>query len=133
DRRGVEVLARALAAVPVGARVAGGEVDEPELRVDRRRLPDRRAAPQVLALRPRARAGIAGAGGRVPAPALLAARGVELLHERARAVLGADDADVDLPVRIEGGGGDRLSAAPVDEVDLPVDLARPLVERDDRA
>ena len=44
DRRGVQVVAGANGAVVVGARIAGREVDEPELGIDGRRLPHRRAA-----------------------------------------------------------------------------------------
>ncbi len=47
DRRGVEVLAGPLATEPVGSRVAGREVEEPEIRIDGGRLPDRRAAAEI--------------------------------------------------------------------------------------
>src|SRR5581483_3134061 len=132
DRGGVEVLAGPLAAVPVRAGVAGREVDEPELRVDGRRLPDGGAAPQVL-LRP-GRPGLAArlvrSGRRVPAPEKLAARRVDRLQERARRVLGPDDADVDLPVGVGGRGGDRLAELPLHELLAPDDLPGALVERD---
>jgi hypothetical protein len=47
DRGCVEVLAGAAAAEEVAARVAGGDVEEAELRVDGGRLPDRTPAAQV--------------------------------------------------------------------------------------
>ena len=64
DRDAEEVVAGAHGAVEIGARVARREVDEPELGIDGRRLPDGRAAvlPRVVVLRPGVVAGLAGPG-----------------------------------------------------------------------
>src|SRR6266508_181323 len=131
DRRRIEVLAGALAAEPVRAGVAGRDVEEPELRVDRRRLPDRPAAAEVLlrARGPRIAARLARSRGCVPTPHGLPGRGVERLQERPRSILGADDADVDLPVDIGRRSGDRLPELPFDEPSLPERPAGLLVER----
>jgi hypothetical protein len=132
DRGGVEVLAGPAAAEPVRAGVACGEVQKPELVVDRRRLPDRPSAAQVRlrAGRPCLATRLARGGGRVPAPHRAAVGRVERLEERPRPVLRAHDADVDLAVDVDRRGGDRLAELPVDELPRPDLLPRLLIERD---
>src|SRR6516165_7743095 len=88
DRRREQVVARAVAAHPAGFRtcIAGREIDEAEIGVDRGRLPDRRTAlfPGIGALG----IGIVGLGPRIgaelarrrdcpEAPFLLAGLGIE--------------------------------------------------------
>src|SRR5207302_10555454 len=79
DRGCEEIVAGPDVAVVVGRGVAGREIQQAELRIDRRCLPDRRAAvlPGAAGLRPGVVTDLAGAGDRVAAPQLLASLRVE--------------------------------------------------------
>ena len=75
-----QVIAFAHRTIVIGAAIASSEVEEPELRVERRRVPDRRAAALVVvgSGRPGVAADLAWAGQRVPAPQNIAGLGYKL-------------------------------------------------------
>ena len=134
DRRRPFVVALPDASVPVRPRVPGREVEEAEVGVVGRRLPDRAAAVQVrVAGRPRVSAGLARRRDGVVAPDRLAVVRVERLEETTRAEVGSDDADVHAPVRVDRGRSDHLPVLPADELPVPDDFAGLRVERDDLA
>ena len=135
DRRRVEVVALAVAAEPVVAGIARRDVEEVQVLVVRGGRPDRGAAAQVRrgVLRPGLAPGLARAGNHVGAPDAVARFGVDRLQEPARAVVRADDADVDLPVEEERGAGDHLALLPLDELAGPERAAGIRVECDDLA
>ena len=84
----------------------------------------------LLAVRgPRLGARLARRRDRVGAPHAVAGLRVHRLEEAARAEVGADDADVDLPVEEERRAGDRLALLPLHELARPDDGSRLLVER----
>src|SRR5262245_21611710 len=91
DRVRVEVVAGADRTVEVGSRVAGREVQEPELGIDGGRLPHRRAAvlPDLVVLWPSLVPGLPRTGDGVESPDELAVPRVERLHAAAHADLGA--------------------------------------------
>ena len=132
ERRGVEVVALARAAVVIGTGIAGAEEDQVLLGIVGPGDPDRSAAAQVgVALRPRPRAGIAGPRDRVEAPGALAGVHVVCVDEPADAVLGAGDADNDLILDDERRDGGGIAQLVVRELD--VEDRRPgfHVERDE--
>ncbi len=133
DRRRVEVVARAVRAVVVGARVARREVDEPELRIDGGRLPDGAAAvlPRVVRLRPAVVARLAGPRYRVERPDQPAVLRVERLHAAARAAVAAREADDHLAVVVDRRGRDREVLLPALGRDVPERLAGRAIERDE--
>src|SRR5690606_42010397 len=135
DRRREQVVAGADRAVVVGARVAGREIDEAELGIDGRRLPDRRAAvhPDVVVLRPGLVAGLAGAGDRVERPDETAVVRVVGLHAAANAALGAGEAGDHEAVVVELGASDAVALLPALGLHGPEDAAVALIERDELA
>src|SRR5690606_6909987 len=135
DRRGEEVVAGADRAVVVGTGIAGREVQQAELRVDRRRLPDRRSAvlPDLVVLRPRVVADLAGAGDRVERPFELAGRGVESLDSPADFSLAAGEAREHETVVIERRARNRVALLPALGLHGPDDFAAGLLERDELA
>src|SRR5688500_18953849 len=94
DRRRVEVVSRAHGAVEVRPRIARREIDEPELGIERRCLPNCAAAvlPELIVLRPRFVTGLAAPRNRIERPDELAVRRVERFHAAAHAELGAREA-----------------------------------------
>ncbi len=131
DRRGEEVVALAPRAVQVGGGVAGREVDQPELRVDGRRLPHRRAPvrPRVVVLRPGVVPDLARPGDRVEHPHLVASLRVVGLDAPADRELAARDASDHHALVVEGRGRDRVALLPAADLGLPLHLAGHLVER----
>ena len=117
-----------------GTCVARREVQRPELRIHRRRLPDGGAAglPGVVRLRPRVVAGLTRAGDRVEAPLLLPRRRVVGGDAAARAELAAGDAGDDHAVDVERRCGDRVAVLPARHLRLPGDLTGLLIEGDER-
>src|SRR6185295_3201551 len=98
-RRGVEVVALALVAVP-GAGIAGAPVDKVEFRIVRAGNPRARASAHVsLARLPGFVAFLARACGGIAPPELLAARGIPAVEETARAEFRARAAGDEYPVR----------------------------------
>jgi hypothetical protein len=132
-RGGEQVLTGAVAAVVVRPCVAGREVEEPEVRVDRRRLPDRCAArlPRVARLRPCVVARFPRPRDRVEAPKLLARGCVVRCDAAARAELAARDARDHLAVDVERRVGDRVAVLPPGDLRRPRNLAGLLVERNE--
>ena len=126
DRGREQVVAGAHAAVVVGAGVARREEDEPELGIDGRGLPDRRAAvhPQIVVLRPRVVTEFAGPGNRVERPDELAALGVERFDAAADAVLRAGEARDDEPIEVERRARDREPVLPALGLHRPFDACR---------
>jgi hypothetical protein len=120
-RDGVEVIAGAHGAVVIGTGVAGGEIDKPELRVDRRRLPDRRAAvlPGVAPFRPRFGARLTRSRDRVERPDEPPVSRVERLDAAARSLVGAGKAGDHHAVEVDRGGGDREVVLPALGLDRP--------------
>ena len=133
DRRREQVVAGAHGAVEIGARIAGREIDQPELGVDGRRLPHRRAAvhPHLVVLRPGVVAELAGARDRVERPEQLAVVGVVRFDAAAHADLGAREARDHHAVVVERRARDRkpfLPALGLDRTRLPC----PFVDRAQR-
>ena len=95
----VQVVAGAEGAVVVGSGIAGREIEEAELGIDGRRLPDRRTAvlPRVVVLRPRLVTGLARTGNRVEGPDQPAVLRVVGLEAAARAAIAAGETDDDHP------------------------------------
>lgn len=135
DRASEEVVAGPFGAVQVRGCVSGGEVQEPEVRIDRGRLPDGRAAvlPRVVVGRPRVVTDLARAGNRVEAPQLLPRRPVERRDPTADPIFTSGDAGVDPAVVVERRARDRVPVLPARDLRRPDDLAGLLVERDELA
>src|SRR5262249_6885432 len=98
-----QVVAGADSAIEIWSRIAGREVNQPELRIDRGCLPDAGAAmqPRFGVLRPRVVANLAGTRNRIEGPNQVAVFGVERFHASAGAVFGAGKSDDHHPVVIE--------------------------------
>ncbi len=135
DRRREQVVALADRAVVVGPRIARAEVEEAELGIDGRRIPNRRAAvlPDLVVLRPRVVADLARARDRVERPDELAVLRAERFHAAAHAFLAAREARDDEPVVVERRRRDRVALLPAFRLDRPDDLAAALIERDELA
>ena len=121
-----EVVAGPHGAVQIGAGVARREVDEPELGIDGRRLPDGRAAvfPRVVVARPRVVAGLARARDRIERPDELARARVVGLHAAAARAVAAREARDDEAVVVERRGRDAEAVLVRLRLDGPDDLAR---------
>src|SRR6185503_10684837 len=130
DRSREQVVAESNRAVVVGARVARGEIDEPELGVDSRRVPNGRAAvhPDLVVLRPGVVPDFAGPRDRVERPGKLAVARAERFHAAANAALATGEARVDESVEIKWGARDRVAFLPALGLHRPRDAARALVE-----
>src|ERR1051325_1996021 len=129
DRRGVQVVALALVAVP-GPGIAGAPVDEVELRIVRAGNPRARASAQVsLARLPRLVPFVARACGGIAAPELLAGRGIPAVEETARPEFGPGAAGDQHPVRDQRRDGERVAFLPLGHFLFPQLLAGLLVER----
>ena len=126
ERIGEEVVARAAARPRVG--IPDAEVDEPAVRIDRRRRPHRRAAVLPLVAGPRTAAEVAVAGAGVEAPQLRARRRVECRHRAAHAHLAARYADDHLVVEVERRERHRPALLPPRVPYAPQNAARSLVE-----
>ena len=136
DHRDAEqVVAWAHRAVQIGAGVARREVDEPELGIDGRRLPDGRAAvlPRVVVARPSVVAEFAGARDRIERPHELAVARVVRLHAAAARAVAAREARDHEPVVVERRGRDAEAVRVRLRLDRPHDLARRVIERDELA
>src|SRR4029079_16211373 len=103
DRHAEQIVAGPHTAMQIGARVARGEVDEPELGIDRRRLPDRRAAelPRVPVLRPALVPRPPGTRHGIERPRFFAVLRTERLNLAAARPLAAREADDHEPVVVE--------------------------------
>src|SRR5215207_2805563 len=121
NRGGEEVVAPPPAAVQVGGGVAGGEVEEPQLGVDRRCKEERSTAvlPRVVLLRPGVVPLLAWAGDGVEAPDFLAGLGVVRLYAPTDREFATGDARDHHAVVVERCGGDRVALLPVSDGDLP--------------
>ena len=89
--------------------------------------------PEIVVLRPRVVAELAGPGDRVERPDELAALRVERLDAAADAVLGAGEARDDEPIVVERCARDREPVLPALGLHRPRDFAGLLVERDELA
>ena len=124
ERRGEEVVAFAIGAVVVGARVAGAIEDEILLGIVGPGHPDRSSAAQVrVTLRPGVAALFSRPGHGVEPPHLLAGLRVERFDETADAVLGAGDADDHLVLDDERRDRRRIPDLVVFERDVIHDAA----------
>src|SRR5262249_5999223 len=119
----------------VRARIARREVDEPQVRVDGRRLPNSRPAvlPGVVVRGPRVVAELAGAGDRIEGPDELAGARVERLHAAAAAAVAAREARDHEAVVVERRGRDAEAVRVRLGLNGPDDGAAALVERDELA
>jgi hypothetical protein len=135
DRHRIKVVARTKRAVVVGARVPGREVDEPEVRIDGRRLPNRRAAvlPGIVVLRPSLVARLSGPRDRVEGPDESAVVGVVRLDAAARAAVGAREARDHEAVVVDGRRCDREIVLPALGLNRPDRLAGAAIERHEAA
>ena len=116
EHRGAEqIVAFAHRAVVIRAAIADGEVNEAELRIERRGVPDRCAAASVMsgAGRPGVAAGFARRRQRVSPPQDLAGLGVERCQAATYAEFATGDASIDDPVEIERRVGDPITIMPV--------------------
>ncbi len=140
-RRRIQVVAGAEGAVVVRRGIAGREIDETELEIDGRRLPDRSAAvlPGVVVLRPRIVTRLAGARNRVERPDEAAVLRVVRLEAAARAAIAASKADDDhacLERRgadVQRRGGNREVLLPALRLDRPRHLPALAIERQELA
>ena len=132
DRRREQIVAAANRAVVIGAGVAGREVDEPQLGIDGRRVPDGRGAvhPDLVVLRPRVVADFAGPWDRVERPRELAVARIERFDAAPNAAFPAGEARVDEPVEIERRTGDRETFLPALRLHGPDDTTVALIEGD---
>src|SRR6185295_3295243 len=94
--------------------IAGREIQETELGIDGRRLPDRGAAvlPRVVVLRPRLVTRLAGTRNRVEGPDQTAVLRVVRLDAAARAAITAGKADDDATVDVQRRCRDREAVLP---------------------
>ena len=111
DTVGEQVVALADPAVEVGARVAGVEVQEVELLVERRRRPTVCAAsrPRLALGRPRVASGFVGLGDHVAAPHALAGLELERVGVAAHPELSTGASDDDHVLDDERGDGRALA------------------------
>src|SRR5438132_11521872 len=132
-RRAVQVVALAHRAVVIRPAVAGCEVEEAELRIERGRVPDRGAAAHrmVGAGRPGLAATLPRPGQRVPAPLDLAGLGVQRGDAPTHAELAARDAAVHEALVVEWRARDGVAVLPLLDGRLPLHLAGLHVQRDD--
>ncbi len=112
--------------------VSGGEVHQPEIRIDRRRLPHRRATvlPVVVVLRPGLAAELTRRRHGVERPDQLAVFRAVRFHPTAHAHVGPAEAGDDHAVVVERGADDGVALQRVFRLDGPRDLAGLLIERD---
>src|SRR5437588_6765494 len=94
-RRGEQIVSRPDPSVEIRSRVAGGEIDQPELRIDGRCLPDGTATvePCLVVLRPGVVTDLSRPGDRIEGPEEVAILRVEGLDAPARAVFAAGKSD----------------------------------------
>ena len=139
NRRGVQIVAFALGAVVVGARVPGAPIHQIELRIEAAGDPCR-AAPMLPGLRvhpaPRSVTRIIGACRGVEAPDALSVSRVVRVDEPAHAVLPAGHADDHLVFHDERRGGRPIPflevfhrRVPQDRAALHADRHHPGIER----
>src|SRR5262249_6736177 len=127
DRRGVQVVALSLVAVP-GAGIARAPVDEVELRIVRAGNPRARASVQGrLAWLPRLVAFFAGAWNGIAPPELLAGRRIPAVEETARPEFRAGAPGDQYAVCDQRCDGERVAFLPLRHLLLPQLLAGLLV------
>ena len=133
QRDGKQIVAATNRAIQIRRGVARREVEHAELGVDARRLPHGRAAvlPSFVVLRPRCVADLAGTRHGVEIPHAFAALRVVSADATAHGVLAAREANDDLAVVVERRGRDAFADAGIAARDVPHDLARDLIERDE--
>ena len=126
----------------VGSGLAGAEIDQAEIGIDGRRLPDVGAAVQIrlgaigigiVRRRPGLRAARAGIGHRPEMPQLLAGLGVERRELAARLAVAAGNAGIDCAFVVERRGGDGVAVLPLADHGAPHLLAGAGVERHEGA
>ncbi len=134
DRGAEQIIARTIGADANGLRswLAGREIDEAEIRIDRRCLPNIGATlfPGVgfdgigiVGLRPGVGAELAGGRDGPEAPFFLAGLGVERREEAARLPISAGNAGIDHAVVEQRRGGDGVAILPAGELGSPDLLA----------
>ncbi len=118
-----------------GPALPGGEIDEAELGIERRRVPHRGSAvaPHLVVRRPRVVAWLTGTRDRVERPDELAVPRVVRLHASAHAELGAGEARDHEAVVVQRRRRDRESVLPALGLHAPDDLACLLIEGDELA
>ena len=137
-RRRVKVVASAEGAVVVRRGIPGREIQETEIEIDCRRLPDRSAAvlPRVVVLRPRVVTGLARTRNRVEGPDQTAVFCVVRLDAAACAAIATGEADDDHAcpergrgvIHVERRSRDREILLPALSLDRPRDLPRRAIE-----
>ena len=130
DRRRAEVVAETRVAVPVRSGIAGAPVEELERGIVRTGQPRRAAAVHPAVSRPGFAAGFAGRRDGPVAPQLFARLRVVCVEEPSNTRFAAADADDDLVVHDERGGGDGVPHRIFTNVDNPAFDAGSCVERD---
>ena len=136
DHRDAEqIVAGPHRAVEIGAGVARREVDETELGVDGRCLPDGRAAvfPRVVVGGPRVVTDLAGARDRIERPAQLTGARVVRFDASAGSAVAARETRDDEPVVIERCRRDAEGVFGAFRLDRPDDGAARLIERHELA
>src|SRR5215472_4190540 len=133
DRGAEQIIAVAHRPVEIGTAIAGGKVNEPELGIECRGIPDRRATTHgMISVRwPGLRAGFAESGQRVPTPKNRPGLGIERRQPATHAELAAGYPAVNNAVVIKRRARDAVAIVPVLERHLPHLLACLDVERDD--
>src|SRR5439155_14828557 len=115
NRGGEQIVPLAHRPVVVGAGIAGREIDQPELWIECRRIPDRASAvhPGIALGRPAIAADFAGAGYRMGPPQDLPGFSIERGQAAADPQFTSGDAAVDNALVVERGTGDAIAAAPL--------------------
>ena len=135
DRRGKQVVAGTNGTVEIRPGISRREIDQAERRVDRRRLPDGRAAvaPDIVVLGPSVVPELAGPRHGKECPDQRAVVGIVGLYAAAHAKLGAGKARDDEAVVVQRRARDREALLPLLGLDAPGDFTRALIESDQPA
>ena len=133
DGHGEEIVALARGAVKVRRGVAGGEIDQSQLRIHRRRLPDRCATvlPGIPVGRPGVMAEFARSGDRVEGPLEFAVGGIVGLDAPAHAHVAATESGDHHAVVVQRRADDAVALERVLGLDGPENLASALIQRDE--
>ena len=133
DAIGIEIVARAAAAVEIGPGVAGGPVDDIEGGIVRTGGPGGGTAHFGGEVTPGVRAGFAFAGDGPEAPGFFPGVGVERSDEAALAATAAGDADEDAVFDGEGGDGGGVAVGERGVGDVENQAAGAAVQGDEMA
>src|SRR6266404_5614219 len=114
DRSAEQIVSFAHRPVIIRPAIADRKVDEPELRIERRSIPDRCAAAAVMvgAGRPGVSANLPRPGQGIPPPQDLAGLCVERSQPPAHTVFTTGNAAIDDAVIVERGAGDPVAVLP---------------------